>query len=129
MTVYVDDFGIPAQVGGLNARWSHLIADTREELHEFATRLGLKRSWFQDPVINGKPKALPGTLHAEMWHYDVVQSKRRMAIRLGAVPVPWIELPDIIERRWLAAGNAPVVAVREPDEQLSLWPDAAGGDR
>lgn len=36
MTVYVDDFLIPARLGCLNARWSHLFADTEEELHAFA---------------------------------------------------------------------------------------------
>lgn len=128
MTVYVDDLGMPAQVGGLNARWSHLIADSQDELHAFAARLGLKRSWFQDPTVNGKPIATPGTRAAENWHYDVTESKRRMAIKLGAVSVPWRELPDIIERRWLAAGNAPVVTV-QADEQLSLFGETNGGQR
>lgn len=44
MTVYVDDMRVPARVGRINARWSHLMADTDEELHEFAARLGLRRS-------------------------------------------------------------------------------------
>jgi hypothetical protein len=100
MAVYVDDFGCPANVGGLNARWSHLIADTVDELHAFAARLGLRRDWFQDPVVNGKPKAAPGTRAAENWHYDVTQSKRRLAIRMGAVPVAYRDLPKIIEARY-----------------------------
>ena len=100
MTVYVDDLGIPARVGGLSARWSHLIADTPEELHAFAARLGLKREWFQDPTINGKPApAAPGTRAAENWHYDVTASKRALALRLGAVPVAWRDLPGIIDTR------------------------------
>lgn len=33
MTVYVDDFRVPARVGRINARWSHLTADTQAELH------------------------------------------------------------------------------------------------
>ena len=108
MTVYVDDIGIPARIGGLSGRWSHLIADTQEELHEFAARLGLKREWFQDPTVNGKPKAVPGERIAENWHYDVTASKRKLALQLGAVAVPWIELPDIISARWerrVAAGE------------------------
>lgn len=32
MTVYVDDMRRPATVGRISARWSHLTADTREEL-------------------------------------------------------------------------------------------------
>lgn len=100
MTVYVDDFATPATVGSIKARWSHLIADTPEELHAFAARLGLRRAWFQDPTVNGKPKAAPGTRAAENWHYDVTENKRRQAIRLGAVPVPWREIPDIIDARY-----------------------------
>lgn len=42
MTVYVDDMPIPA-------RWSHLMADTDEELHRFAASIGLRRSWAQYP--------------------------------------------------------------------------------
>ncbi|MFD8497985.1 DUF4031 domain-containing protein [Amycolatopsis sp. NPDC059657] len=99
MTVYVDDFGLPAQVGRVRARWSHLIADSQDELHEFAERLGLRRAWFQDPVINGKPKAEPGTRLAENWHYDVTESKRRQAMALGAQPIGWRELPAVIDAR------------------------------
>ncbi|HEY3482236.1 MAG TPA: DUF4031 domain-containing protein [Streptomyces sp.] len=99
MTVYVDNFGTPARVGGLNARWSHLIADSREELHAFAERLGLKRAWFQDPVVNGKPRPRPGSRGAENWHYDVTESKRRLALKLGAQPIEWRDLPAVIEAR------------------------------
>lgn len=105
MTVYVDDIRLPAQVRRYTAKWSHLTADTREELHEFAARLGLRRSYFQDPVVNGKPLAEPGTLHAEMWHYDVTESKRQEAIRLGAVAVSWRDLPGIIEARFAGLGG------------------------
>ena len=87
MTVYVDDLGYPARVGGLNAHWSHLIADDIAEPHAFAARLGLRRQWFQDPTATGKPLAAPGTRAAENWHYDVTASKRAQAIRLGAVPI------------------------------------------
>lgn len=75
MTVYVDDSRI---------RWrgmwmSHLQADSVEELHEFAERLGLKRSWFQ---AGSRPAAA---------HYDVSESKRLKAIRMGAVQETWRE--------------------------------------
>jgi hypothetical protein len=83
MTVYVDDSRIPARVGRLSARWSHLLADTPDELHAFAARLGLRREWFQDKP-NGR------------WHYDVTESKRVAAIRLGATPVTWRQAVDII---------------------------------
>lgn len=52
----------------------HLTADTLEELHEFATRLQLRRAWFQDHPIHP--------------HYDLTPNKRRSALRLGAIFVP-----------------------------------------
>lgn len=80
MTVYVDDATIPATVpnGPVShtSTWSHLTADTQDELHAFAARLGLRRSYFQD-----KPRGL--------WHYDVTKGKREQALRLGAVPMPY----------------------------------------
>ncbi|MBN7458585.1 DUF4031 domain-containing protein [Mycobacteroides abscessus subsp. abscessus] len=88
MTVYVDDMRMSARVGRIQARWSHLQADTDDELHEFAERLGLKRSWFQKP----------GTAIA---HYDVTDSKRAEAIRLGAREIGYMsrESMDLIRRR------------------------------
>jgi hypothetical protein len=50
-----------------------MMADTEEELHEMAARLGLKRAWFQEP-----PKA-------SVPHYDLTPSRRALAIRYGAV--------------------------------------------
>lgn len=74
VTVYVDDMRLPARVGRIEARWSHLTADTDQELHAFAARIGLRRSWAQ----------YPGTWKS---HYDVTDSKRAEAIRAGAVPI------------------------------------------
>ena len=47
MTVYLDDWRQPARLGPVDDRWSHLLADTDEELHAFAARMGMKREWFQ----------------------------------------------------------------------------------
>lgn len=69
MTVYVDDAMIPWR----GSRWCHLQADSEEELHEFAARIGLRRDWFQ-----------PGT-RPEAAHYDVTKPKRAQAIAQGAV--------------------------------------------
>lgn len=61
--------------------WSHLVSTTGEaELHAFAARLGLKRSWAQL-----RPDASAA-------HYDVVPAKRALAIRLGAREVTAREL-------------------------------------
>lgn len=97
MTVYVDDAGISARIGPINSRWYHLTADTREELHEFATRLGLKRSWFQPGNKSGLAK--PGSFSAEAWHYDVTESKREQAIRLGAEAITSERMNELILAR------------------------------
>jgi hypothetical protein len=96
----VDDAMIAATVGRISSRWSHLIADDQAELHAFATRLGLRRAWFQDPTRTGKPRARPGSRAAENWHYDLTEGKRVKAIRLGAVPVTWRDMVAIINRRY-----------------------------
>lgn len=107
MTVYVDNARIPARVGRHATTWSHLFADTQDELHAFAARLGLRRSWFQDPVKVGKPfKARQGSRAAENWHYDVTESKRAQAVRLGAVEVSWRDAVAIINARYQAGQGA-----------------------
>lgn len=76
MTVYVDDMRVQATVGRIAARWSHLMADTPEELAAFARRLRLRPEWVQ----------CPGTWKE---HFDVTDSVRAKAIALGAVPVSY----------------------------------------
>lgn len=57
---------------GRVVRSCHMIADTLEELHAMADRIGLKREWFQE-------RSFP--------HYDLIASRRERAIRAGAVPL------------------------------------------
>lgn len=73
MTVYVDDAEIPFR----GMKMCHMIADTEEELHEMAEKIGLKRSWYQGD------------------HYDVSLSKKEEAIEVGAEEVSWKDLADI----------------------------------
>ena len=51
----------------------HLFADNEKELHTFAKRLGLKRSWFQN--------------HSRLVHYDLTEGKRLRAVQMGAEEV------------------------------------------
>jgi hypothetical protein len=89
MTVYVDDADILAEVRNGSrvhvSRWSHLTADTQEELHEFAARLGLRREWFQP----GRPT---GGRPSPFWHYDLTSGKRAQALAMAAVSMPSREL-------------------------------------
>lgn len=74
MTVYVDEIRRwPTRIRCFQRGSCHLTADTTEELHSFARRLGLRRGWFQ-------PQSHP--------HYDLTPSKRERALELGAVFVP-----------------------------------------
>ena len=62
---------------------SHMLADTEEELHAMAAKIGLKRGWFQ-------PLSTP--------HYDVSQTKRREALDNGAVEIGNHDLVALIRR-------------------------------
>ncbi|MDQ3494319.1 MAG: DUF4031 domain-containing protein [Pseudomonadota bacterium] len=67
MTVYVDD----AVVLWRGRRWAHLMADSLDELHAFASGLGLPRSAFQNRASGA--------------HYDVPSELRAEAVSRGAV--------------------------------------------
>lgn len=70
MAVYVD----PLFTWGNQGQWCHMIADTLDELHHFASQIGLKRSWVH-------------TSSTGIVHYDLRPSKRALAIQHGAIPV------------------------------------------
>ena len=112
MTVYADDSAIPATVPNGRARhtsnWSHLFADSQNELHAFAARLGLRRSYFQPGrPLGGEP--------SPFWHYDVTAGKRMQAIRLGAQPVSWRGSARIIREREARGRQVqPAPAARRP---------------
>ncbi len=76
MSVYVDEFKHygPTKIRCFKAGSSHMTADTLEELHALAARIGLQREWFQP--------------HWSAPHYDLTESKREKALAAGAVFVP-----------------------------------------
>lgn len=59
----------------------HCWADTREELFEMMTTIGVQHKWFQRP---DQPDAPPG-MKASWEHFDIAKSKRALAIKNGAV--------------------------------------------
>lgn len=97
MTVYVDDYRVPATIGRTRARWSHLTADTPDELHAFAERLGLRRAWFQSKCKYGKCPTIGGV--CAHFHYDVVDAKRTEAISLGAKSIGIRDMGAIVSAR------------------------------
>lgn len=90
MTVYVDN----SKNGFGRMKMCHMLADTVEELHAMADRIGLKRAWFQ-------PKSSP--------HYDVSQEKRKLAIECGAIEVDKHQLVAVIRRLRAKAIAAAVI--------------------
>ena len=99
MGVYIDNL--------MNHGWRlgpscHMWADTADELHAFATRLGLKRAWYQcKPRPNGY--TFP--------HYDLTAKRREVAVRYGAIELDrvatvakWTELGYRPNRKAAVAG-------------------------
>lgn len=62
----------------------HMLADTLDELHEMADRIGIQRNWFQN-------ERTP--------HYDICQSKRVLAVQAGAVEIDRRKVAELI-RFW-----------------------------
>lgn len=84
MSVYVDQ----PRRAKRSARWHfpwacHLVADSLDELIEFAPRIGLDLAWMQS-------EKLP--------HFDVTKSGREQAINLGAIPVGMTKIKELIRR-------------------------------
>lgn len=80
MAVYVDSGALPFG----RMKMCHMMADSLEELHAMADRLGLKREWFQ---------------HKSSPHYDLSQTKRQEALALGAIPMDRAKTVELI-RFW-----------------------------
>ncbi|MDK9702534.1 MAG: DUF4031 domain-containing protein [Sulfuritalea sp.] len=91
MPVYVDQAATPYR----RMRMAHMLADTLEELHAMADRVGLKREWFQH---DGKTP-----------HYDLCQAKRRLALAAGAVEINRRQTVALI-RAWRVRQQSPCAA-------------------
>lgn len=81
MAVYVD---MLIDYGWKLGPSCHLLADSEDELHLFANLIGMKRSWFQC----GEQHTLP--------HYDLVASRRILAIKKGAIEITRAQLIERI---------------------------------
>lgn len=77
MTVYVDN--MRARFGRMIM--CHMIADSEDELHAMAARVGVARRWYQGD------------------HYDICLAKRELAVRFGAVEVTLRQLAAMHMRR------------------------------
>lgn len=82
MSVYVDDFDYP--YAGM--KMSHMIADSTKELLQMVDKIGVHRRWIQDK----------GTKRE---HFDVSLSKKRLAIKNGAILITYRKLATLTANR------------------------------
>ena len=74
MSVYVDN--MRAKYGRMVM--CHMIADTADELHAMAQRIGVARKWYQGD------------------HYDVCLAMRALAVQYGAVELTQMQLGRMV---------------------------------
>ncbi len=90
--IYVDEMSVCLR----SKNWPysqacHMVADSVEELHYFAGRMGLKRSWFQRGSVP---------------HYDLTKGMRLLAVKLGAVEITRKKFVEFMRRyRTRSAGQ------------------------
>lgn len=83
MAVYIDSYN--ASFGRM--KMCHMIADTKEELLSMVDKIGVARKWIQ---------------HKGKWdeHFDICQSKKKLAIAHGVIEITTKELASkLISRR------------------------------
>ncbi len=83
MAVYVDDMNAPYG----RMRMVHMLADSDQELHEMADKIGVQRKWWQSP------EKTSGS------HYDIALSKKALAIQFGAIEITWRQAGAMNTRR------------------------------
>lgn len=67
-------------------RWCHMIADSKPELLAMAKRIGLRTEWIQK------------WRGSEIFHFDLVPTKRRLAVAAGAVALSAREFREHIAK-------------------------------
>lgn len=98
MPVYIDDFF--ANYGRM--KMCHMLADTDEELHSMADRIGIQRKWWQSPHKTSGS------------HYDIAISKRKLALEFGAIAISYRQAAAMNRRRAVEG------VLGDPNEAI-LW--------
>lgn len=93
MTVYVDDMRAP--YGGMIM--CHMIADSEDELHAMADRIGVARRWYQGD------------------HYDISLSRRALAVRFGAREITMRQLGCMVANRRMCG------RLGDPETARTVW--------
>jgi len=63
----------------------HMMADTEEELHGMAGKIGLKHRWAQ-------------VSRSGVLHYDICQQKRAEAVRHGAIEIGRRKVVELMKK-------------------------------
>ncbi|HKC28101.1 MAG TPA: DUF4031 domain-containing protein [Jatrophihabitans sp.] len=92
MACYVDTVRDYPNAGLRHTRFCHLLADSRNELHQMADALGVPRRYFQD--------------HPWRWHHDLPEPLRARAIELGAKEITLREVGSLLKQRKAELGIA-----------------------
>lgn len=109
MAVYVDDMYLYPMGQFGRMKMSHLIADTDEELHAMAAKIGVARRWHQAPPRHDS-------------HYDIAMSKRALAIEAGAIAITWRQTGAMVKRRRVTG------ALGSPDDAVA-WSENHWAER
>ncbi len=100
MTVYVDDMHLRLMGSFGSMKMCHMVADSDDELHAMADRIGVQRKWWQRPPQHDS-------------HYDIAMSKREAALALGAIAVTMRQCAAMVARRRVTG------ALGKPDDALA----------
>lgn len=96
MTVYVDDMRAKFR----RMIMCHMIADTEDELHAMAERIGIAVRWHQGD------------------HYDIALSKRALAVAAGAVEITLRQCASMnMRRRVIGSLGKP----EDAEEWAKVW--------
>jgi hypothetical protein len=87
MAVYVDDMNESIMGSYKIAQMCHMLADTDDELHAMADKIGLDRRWWQSPD------------KASGSHYDIPSASRTLAVQHGAIEISMQQAAAMNTRR------------------------------
>ncbi len=106
MAVFVDDMHLDPMGSFRGMKMSHMLADSDDELHAMADRIGVQRRWHQAP-----PKASTS-------HYDIAMSKRALAVQAGAIEITMRQAAAMCARRRISGELGPPA---EASEWMAAW--------